>query len=184
MRENGQTDWIEIRFAEVLMNMGECANELGKSNEALDVLYQIRKRAGIDAGVNAQYGITANSTDEIRDAYIRERQVEFAYESKRFGDLRRWKRFDILNNQGARHGMYLVLKPNAPLPDKYETIMDPEIRKNFQMVYIDNLDGDPTYYFDLDLNHWFYALNPNQISQSMNKLEQNNEWGGNFNPLQ
>ena len=184
MRENGQTDWLEIRFAEVLMNMGECANELGKSNEALDVLFQIRRRAGIEAGEDARYGITSNSMDEIREAYIKERQVEFAYESKRFGDLRRWKRFDILNKQGARHGIYLVLKPGAPLPSKYETIMEPEIRKNFQMDYIDNLDGDPTYYFNLDLNHWFYALNPNQISQSMNKLKQNNEWGGDFDPLQ
>lgn len=35
----GETDWIEIRFAEVLMNMGEAANEIGKSDEALQVLY-------------------------------------------------------------------------------------------------------------------------------------------------
>lgn len=27
---NAETDWIEIRFAEVLMNYGECANELDK----------------------------------------------------------------------------------------------------------------------------------------------------------
>lgn len=46
---NAETDWIEIRFAEVLMNYGECANELGKTNEALDVLYKIRARAGIEA---------------------------------------------------------------------------------------------------------------------------------------
>ena len=39
-------DWPEIRYAEVLMNYGECANELNKTSEALDVLYKIRARAG------------------------------------------------------------------------------------------------------------------------------------------
>lgn len=180
---NGQTDWIEIRYAEVLMNMGECANELGKKDEALQVLYDIRNRAGIEAGEDNNYGITANSIGDIRDSYIRERQAEFAFEGKRFDDLRRWKRFDILNNQGARHGIYLVLKDGCPLPDTKQTILDPEVRKNFRFDYIENLDGDPSYFFNLDLNHWFYPLDPGQISQSKNFLEQNKEWGGTFDPL-
>lgn len=181
---NGQTDWIEMRYAEVLMNLGECANEIGKSDEALQILYDIRKRAGIEAGSDGRYGLSANETSEIREAYIKERQAEFAYEGKRFDDLRRWKRFDIMNEQGARHGLYLVLKPDAPLPTMQQTILDPEVRKNFRMDYIDNLDGDSKYYFNLDLEHWFYPLNPNQISQSLGKLEQNKEWGGSFDPLQ
>lgn len=180
---NGQTDWIEMRYAEVLMNLGECANELGKSEEALQVLYAIRKRANIEEGTDGKYGIKATNQADIREAYIVERQAEFAFEGKRFEDLRRWKRYDIMNNQGTRKGLYLVLKPGAPLPTLSETILDPEIRKNFRMDYIDNLDEDPNCRFNLDLNHWFYALNPNQISQSKNKLEQNKEWGGSFDPL-
>ncbi len=39
----GTVDWVEIRFAEVLMNFGEAANELDKMTEALDVLYQIKR---------------------------------------------------------------------------------------------------------------------------------------------
>lgn len=181
---NGQTDWIEIRYAEVLMNMGECANELGKTEEALDVLYKIRKRANIEAGADGRYGIKAMSVSDIKEQYIVERQAEFVYEGKRFEDLRRWKRYDVMNKQGHRHGLTLVLKPGAPVPTTSETIWDPEVRKNFRVDYIDNVDGDPGYYFDLDLNHWFYALNPNQISQSRGKLEQNVEWGGTFDPLE
>ena len=49
-------------------NYGECANELGKSGEALQVLYDIRKRAGIQSSTN--YGITATTQDQIREAYI------------------------------------------------------------------------------------------------------------------
>lgn len=52
---NGAVDWIEIRYAEVLMNYGECANELGKPTEALDVLKQIRSRAGVLPGVTGDY---------------------------------------------------------------------------------------------------------------------------------
>lgn len=181
--ECGQTDWIEMRYAEILMNMGECANEIGKKDEALSVLYRIRDRAGINPGIDGQYGITAKAIDEIRNAYINERFVEFAFEGKRFDDLRRLKRFDILNKQKYRRGLYLVLKENSKLPSLEETIMDAKVRKSFRFDYIENLDGDSNYYFNLSLNHWFYPLNPDQISQSKNVLEQNIEWGGTFDPV-
>ena len=58
---NAETDWIEIRFAEVLMNYGECANELNKNDEALDVLYKIRARAGIEAVSYTHLTLPTNS---------------------------------------------------------------------------------------------------------------------------
>ncbi|QJB31913.1 RagB/SusD family nutrient uptake outer membrane protein [Chitinophaga oryzae] len=177
------TDWPEIRFAEVLMNYGECANELGKSGEALQVLYDIRQRAGIAPGGGNTYGVTATTMAGIRDAYIRERQVEFAFEGKRFDDLRRWKRYDILNSQGGRHGLYITLK-DGQMVTPSENIMDAASRAKFTARYIDNLDGDAGVKFNLDLNHWFFALKPDQISQSQNVLLQNKEWGGSFDPLQ
>ncbi|MCD8136367.1 MAG: RagB/SusD family nutrient uptake outer membrane protein [Parabacteroides gordonii] len=180
----GQTDWIEMRYAEVLMDLGECANELGKTEEALEVLYKIRKRANIEAGADGRYGIQANSVSDIREQYIVERLTEFVYEGKRFEDLRRWKRYDIMNSQGYRQALTLVLKPGETPPTTSETIYDPEVRKKFKVDYLENVDGDPNYKFDLDLNHWFYAMNPEQISQSMGKLEQNKEWGGTFDPLE
>ena len=179
----GQTDWPVIRYAEVLMNYGECANELGKSGEALQVLKDIRRRAGITAGGGGNYGITAAATSDIRDAYINERQVEFAFENKRFGDLRRWKRYDLLNAQTFKHGLYATLKDGVVITPS-ETIMNATTRAKLRGVYIDNLDGDPNFKFNLDLNHWFYAIPPAQISQSKNVILQNKEWGGTFDPLQ
>src|SRR5690606_12488714 len=44
------TDWIEIRFAEVLLNWAEAANEIGLSGEAYTALVQIRERAGLEPG--------------------------------------------------------------------------------------------------------------------------------------
>src|SRR6218665_133855 len=179
----GQTDWIEIRFAEVKMNYAECANEIGHKSEAIDRIKEIRKRAGIASGAG-NYGITADSQEEIREALIAERQAEFAFENKRFDDLRRWKRYDILNKQGTRRGLYITLKDPANLPAPSDNIMTPSVRDKFKACYIESLDDDETYVFKLDLNHWFYALPPSQISQSKNILLQNKEYAGSFDPLQ
>ncbi|TAN01742.1 MAG: RagB/SusD family nutrient uptake outer membrane protein [Chitinophagaceae bacterium] len=176
--------WSPMRYAELLMNYAECANEIGKSSEALNVLYQIRARANISPGPGGNYGITATTQADIRTAIMNERQVEFAFEGFRAEDLRRWKRYDILNNEGARHGLYVTLNPGAPLPTEQQSILDPAVRANFSAVYIDNLDGDPNYKFNYDLNHWFYAIPPSQISQEPAMLPQNKDWGGTFDPLQ
>jgi hypothetical protein len=174
-----------MRFGELLMNYGECANEAGKTSEALNVLYQIRARAHILPGNGGNYGIAAVSTSDIRTAYINERQVEFAFENMRFNDLRRWKRYDILNRQGARHGLILTLNPGASLPLPTDNIItDAAVRSKFSIIYFDNVDFDAAFTFNLDLNHWFFPLNPTQIVLEPSNLPQNSEWGGTFDPLQ
>lgn len=183
---NAETDWVEIRFAEVLMNLGEAANEIGKSDEALQVLYDIRKRAGIQS-TDGKYGITAVSQDEIREAYITERYIEFAYEGKRWDDLRRWKRFDIMNDIKYRSTLNLVINDNSLVSngtfDWTWSMEDPDVRKLFHFEYIECVDGDKNIYrFNLDLNHWFYPIKKDDLDRN-SKLEQNNEWGGTFDPL-
>lgn len=180
----GETDWVEIRFAEVLMNMAECANEVGKGDEALDVMYQIRKRAGIEAGANAHYGVTAVSQDEIREALMHERFVEFAFEGKRWDDLRRWMRWDILNDMKHREGLYVVLNDNKDVEtfDWKSTITDDKVRSKFHGVYIKNLDLSDQFTFNYNLNHWFYPISKKDLDRN-SKLEQGNEWGGTFDPL-
>jgi hypothetical protein len=176
--------WSPMRYAELLMNYGECANETGNASAALDVLYKIRARANILPGSSGNYGVTAASQTDIRTAFMNERMVEFAFEGFRFNDLRRWKRFDILNSLGTRHGLLLMLNNGAPLPSTTDNVMTSSVRGNFSMVYVDNLDGSANYKYNLDLNHWFYPLNPAQVSLEPTVLQQNNEWGGSFDPLQ
>ncbi len=178
--------WSPMRYAELLLNFGECANETGNTAEALNVLYQIRQRAGIVSGDDGKYGITAASQGDLRDAYISERQVELAFEGFRFSDLRRWKRYDILNSQGTRKGLFLMLNQGAQLPANTDNIMDPAVRAKFSAVLVENLDqsSSAVQKYDLNLDHWFYALNPTQISLVPDMLPQNNEWGGSFDPLQ
>ncbi len=175
---DADVDWIEIRFAEVLMNYGECANELGKTDEALNVLYQIRKRANIEPGVDGHYGLKETSQDEIRERYIKERFVEFLFESKRLDDLRRWKRFDIINNQRKQYGIQSWLKPGYPIPNITDDIY--EIWDHFEPHIV---EVTPQYTYDMKEQYYFYAI-PRKHLDANPKLEQNKNWdGGTFDPL-
>lgn len=176
----GTVDWIEIRFAEVLMNYGEAANEAGKSAEALSVLYAIRQRAGILAGPGGNYGVTASSVSAIREAYIKERCAEFAFEGKRWEDLRRWRRFDILNTQQTRKAVLMYLKPGAATPVITDNIYDSAIWSRFTPKLIDNIDSP--YTFNLLDKYYFYAIPKTHLDKNVN-LEQNKDWGGTFDPL-
>lgn len=91
-------DWPEIRFAEVLLNFAEAANETGHPDEALAVLKQIRQRAGIDPGTDGMYGLQQGmDREQLRQAIHFERYLEFAFEGKRFWDLRRWRELSMIN---------------------------------------------------------------------------------------
>lgn len=169
---------IEIRYAEVLMNFGEAANEIGNSTEALDILYQIRARAGVLPGVNNKYGITATSKADIRNAYIKERQVEFAFEDKRWWDVRRWKRFDLFNQLVNKRGLDIT-KALPPFPDGKEDI---NLIYNQFVSSVVILDGGET--INVPDNYYFYPLTRNELDRN-SKLQQTTGWdGGTFDPLQ
>lgn len=173
--EQSDVDWPEIRYAEVLMNYGEAANELGKTSEALQVLYDIRQRAGITLG-SGNYGITAASREEIRTAYQDERFVEFAFEGKRWDDLRRWKRFDLLRGK-QRHGLAVTLKQGETDPTPMADINKVYNKFNYTVITTDaaNLSiPDKMYIYGLPFS--FLSRNP--------KLQQNMMWGGTFDPFQ
>jgi len=81
-----------IRYAEVLLNYAEAANEVGQTNLALDQIILLRKRAGIDAGTDNRYGIpTGVNQAQARDLIRNERFIELAFEELRYFDVRRWK---------------------------------------------------------------------------------------------
>ncbi|MCI1681239.1 MAG: RagB/SusD family nutrient uptake outer membrane protein [Bacteroides sp.] len=87
--------YIEIRYAEVLLNYAEAACGAGHMSEAVEQLQKIRARVGYTAEDN--YGLQPDlSSDQAAcmSAILYERQIELAYEGKRFDDLRRWMLFD------------------------------------------------------------------------------------------
>lgn len=88
------TDRMEMRFAEVLLNLAESAIGINKLADGKTLIGNIRERAGITNSDGA-YGIAdAVTRDQLFGAVINERKVEFAYESKRFWDLKRWMLFN------------------------------------------------------------------------------------------
>lgn len=177
------TDWMEIRFAEVVLNLAESANGINKIKEAYDGVEQIRKRAKIEAGADGLYGLKANmSRDEMFQAILKERQIEFAFEGKRFWDLRRWKLFDslngtkrtgvIINLTGISGDDFAAIRDNISLDEAYDKYFDIE-PKILDTKY--EINWKPEYYF--------FAI-PQQAIDNDPKLEQTQGWnGGTFDPL-
>jgi hypothetical protein len=86
---------IELRYAEVLLNLAEAACGANDMSYAVQQLQKIRARAGYTADNN--YGLQSNLTSDqaaCMSAILYERQIELAYEGKRFDDMRRWLLYD------------------------------------------------------------------------------------------
>lgn len=182
--ERSSTDWVEIRFAEVLMNYAECAAETGKNNEAYSILKRIRERAGIEAGTNGMYGLKANMPpNELLAAIMLERKIEFAYEGKRYWDLRRRRLFDTEMNGTRRHGILPKLKVSIT---EFEELKDKiNIDKDYTTYFKDSIVVlDQKYAINFQNNYYFYAI-PNSHLERNSKLQQTQEWdNGTFNPYE
>ena len=80
-------DWIEIRYADVIMLYAEALNENdnadgSESATILALLDDIRTRAGLNTLVGS-----ATTQDDVRTAILDERRLEFAFEGQRWFDL-------------------------------------------------------------------------------------------------
>ncbi len=84
---------IELRFAEVLLNYAEAACMAGEMTEAVDQLKAIRERVGYTGDCGLQANLSSDQA-ACMAAILYERQIEFAYEGKRFDDCRRWMLYD------------------------------------------------------------------------------------------
>ena len=87
--------YMEIRFTEVLLNLAESACGAGETGEAWNILSRIRSRVYPSDMAGSNYGLAmSGSQAETFAAVLYERQIELAYEGKRFEDMRRWMLFD------------------------------------------------------------------------------------------
>jgi hypothetical protein len=82
---NNENAWIEMRFAEVLLDYAEACIELGGENlpEGLDALNRVRNRAGLPDRVTSDQ-------DQAREWYRKERQLEMFAEGDRWYMMRKW----------------------------------------------------------------------------------------------
>ncbi len=186
-------DWIEMRFAEVLLNLAESASASGRIGEAKVLLVKLRARAGIVAGTQ-NYGLNlANSAPEMAALILAERQVEFAMEGKRYDDLRRTRTFHLLSGtvrQGYRWTVkspFTVASIEANVPSTSTKVRDTITITNTTSVnrfFTPSLTSlDTTTPINFPMNYYFYPLPTNFLLSSI-KIEQTLGWpGGSFDPL-
>jgi hypothetical protein len=138
--------WIDLRYAEILLNRAEAAMELGNAGDALTVINMIRNRAGATP-------YTSIDIDKIRN----ERGMELAFENQYYWDLKRWRIADVVLNNARFKGLmpYYVFNEN-----KYIFLSEPEL---FQRNY----NFDKKFYYEpipggeLGKNPNLYPNNPN-----------------------
>jgi hypothetical protein len=109
---------VLYRLANVYLNYAEALNEYDPGNpDILNYLNKIRERAGIPGyGDEPAVPIPA-SQEEMREAIHKERRVEFAFESVRWFDTRRWKIAEDTDN-GAQYGLDI----NSDPPNFYNVV--------------------------------------------------------------
>ena len=112
----GLQPWIYFRYAEILLNFAEAANEVGGPDaipsgatlSAREAINQIRARAGVDMPEVA----TGLGKDAFRDIIRNERQIELAFEEHRFYDVRRWLIAEETENEPA-YGIEITKSGNT-----------------------------------------------------------------------
>jgi hypothetical protein len=100
-----ENHWVELRYAEVLLNLAEAAVELDEEGESVDMSTAFNAITDIQSRAGAE--VLDNQADLTKEAVRKERRKELAFENKILWDLRRWR--IIENEQNSR--FYRVLMP-------------------------------------------------------------------------
>ena len=158
LTKNSDQHWVDLRYAEVLLNRAEAAYEMyssGFSSEGVDYLtdaYQcindIRDRGG------AELLSVSGELDDI-EIIRKERWKELAFENKIWWDLRRWRTADTYLNNRIFHVLYPYF-----------------ILENGKYIFQRRTDErNAVYTFDV---RWYYEPIPSdQIAKNPNLLPNN-----------
>jgi tetratricopeptide (TPR) repeat protein len=93
---DGGTDFILIRYADVLLLYAETLNENGKTNEAYPYVDRVRERSNMRPLAEAHPEI-GNNQELFLEQLKHERVIELSGELVRFFDLKRWGMFNSSN---------------------------------------------------------------------------------------
>ncbi|MFA5329709.1 MAG: RagB/SusD family nutrient uptake outer membrane protein [Prolixibacteraceae bacterium] len=136
--DQNSCNWIVYRVAEIYLMKAEALSQLGRFNEALNLVNIIRERANV---VPLSLG---NSAITYEDAIMDERALELAFEGKRWFDLLRMGRRNnfsrkdklveyIIRNVPSTQKRILAAKLTNPL-GWYLPIYKGEIERNINLV--------------------------------------------------
>ncbi len=87
---DADNNWIEFRYADVLLMLSEA---IGETPESYGYINQVRQRAGLGP-------IDSSTPGSFEEKLLKERRLEFAFENKRWPDL---KRFGVAKQVMSNH---------------------------------------------------------------------------------
>lgn len=117
-----------MRYAEVLINLAECENELGNSAAAVALLNQVRSRADVQMPTYPTANFPVSNKDQVLAAIQHEKRVEFAAEWLRAKDIVRWRKQGKLKKEPLP---YFVANKHELLPiPQFEIDNNPNIKGN------------------------------------------------------
>lgn len=122
-----------MRYADVLLLLAECENELGNSARALSLVNQVRARPSVDMPPLPTANIPTGSQEQLRQAIQRERYVELAGEQVRNFDIVRWRKHGKLATEPLS---YFIANKHELLP-----IPQTEIDNNPNLTQADQNPG-------------------------------------------
>jgi len=143
--EQNSANWIVYRLADVKLMKAEALSQMGRFQEALSIINEIRSRADVSPIFPAE------TETAYEDAIMEERALELAFEGKRWFDLLRMGRRNdyarksklieiIVKNVPSTQKRILAIKLTNPL-GWFLPIYDQELERNKNLVqnpYYDN----------------------------------------------
>lgn len=126
--DNSPLNFPVLRYSDVLLMKAEALNELGRTADAEPYLNQVRNRAGLEKVP------TGLDKTEFRNAVLRERRLELAFEGQRW--------FDLIRVDGGQYGLEFLQrigKTNASQKHLLLPVPQIEIDRN------PNLSQNPGY---------------------------------------
>ena len=169
-----------MRFAEVMFNYAEIACAKNNTEVGYDVLKQIRKRADIEPGDDNMYGLKVGmNAEEMRQALLDEKRIEFAFEGQRFWDLRRNRMLNVIDGI-HKYGLQGEYKGEITEDVKAKASHYELLPEDFSYKVIEVYsNGEKS--MSVPDTYYFFPIKQSSIESNPN-LEQNSNWGGTFNP--
>lgn len=91
-----------IRYADVLLMLAECYNEMNDQTDAVSLINEVRSRVGMPGINSGPSWLAASSKDEVFERIKHERAVELAAEGHRYDDYKRWGLLKTLNGKAEK----------------------------------------------------------------------------------
>ena len=126
-----------IRYADVLLMLAECYNEMdGKLNDAVALINQVRARVNMPAINNGDAWMAATTKAEVFARIKHERAVELAAEGHSWYDMRRWGLLETLDGRPETSitGQKTEYTRKITSRDYYWPIPSAEIEKNPELT--------------------------------------------------